>query len=40
MRPGDLKEEEEGFAGRGTSEIVVLNPPVGREGGRLKPAAT
>ena len=26
---GDLKKEEEGFAGWGTSEIVVLNPPVG-----------
>ena len=38
--PGDLKKEEEGFAGWGTSEIIVLNPPVGRESARLKPAAT
>ncbi len=40
MGPGDLKKEEEGFAGWGTSEIIVLNPPGGREGARLKPAAT
>ena len=40
MGPGELKKEEEGFAGWGRSEIIVLNPPVGRESARLKPTAT
>lgn len=40
MELGDLKKEEEVFAGWGTLEIVVLNPRGGREGARLKPAAT
>jgi len=40
MGPGDLKKEEEGFRGVGDVGDYCSQPARGREGARLKPAAT